>query len=301
MPEVETQIRAYFDEVVERVTDEDIRIRATTERGIPIRSPRFQIRPIAAVAIGFGIAMTVLGGVFIAEAWFVPETADVAGNGVGSSTGNAERHSPGLLLLLMAGFGLLAFGMWSVRRSAGDVRQRGDDDMQTIERPETLQAPSGELTKLRKRNRLLAWALVILAMAVMGLGAWLISDVVASDDLTTVPAEVDAALETYNAAWLETNRAAFLDATTEEYTFASDQGTYGQASQASQVGVLAYFEFELFERVIMGDGNPYYVASEQRVRFASAGTWYDGVSIVTLVETDGTWKVAQHTWVGEVP
>jgi len=173
--------------------------------------------------------------------------------------------------------------------------------MQTIERPEALQAPSGDLTKLKKRNRLLAWAVAILAVTVIGLGAWLISEVVASDDLTTVPAEIDAALDTYNAAWLETDRTAFIDATTEDYTFTSDQGTYGQASHAAQVGNLVHFEFEQFERVVMGDGNPYYVASEQRVRFGPTGPWYDGVSIVTLFETDGIWKVAQHSWVGEVP
>lgn len=300
MPDVDTQLRTYFDDVVERVTEDDIRVRATTERGVPLRTPRFQLRPSAAVAIGFGIAMTILGGVFMTNAWFVPESADVGGNGATGSTGVIERGSPWLLFLLMLGFGLLAFGMWSMRRSAGDVRERGEDNMQTIERPETPHAPSGD-TKLKRRNRLLTWLVGVLAVAVIGLGAWLVAEMTGGDDLTAVPAEIDVALDAYDAAWLGTNRAAFIETTTDDYTFASDVGTYGQASQAVQVGNLRYFEIEESERVIMGDGSPYYTAAEQRVRFSSNGVWYDGISVLTLVEVDGAWKVAQHTWLGEVP
>lgn len=172
--------------------------------------------------------------------------------------------------------------------------------MQTIERPEAPHAPSGD-TKLKRRNRLLTWLVGVLAVAVIGLGAWLIADAIAGDDLTAVPEGVEAALDTYDAAWVGTDREAFINATTDDYTFVSDMGAFGQASQALQVGGLTYFEFEELGRVGVGDGSSYYVASEQRVRFAANGLWYDGISVVTLVEVDGTWKVGQHTWHGEIP
>ncbi len=81
MPEISTQLRTYFDETVERVTEEDIRIRATTERGIPVPSPRFRPRPLAAGAIGFGLAMTLLGVVLVADRVFGSGASDVANNG----------------------------------------------------------------------------------------------------------------------------------------------------------------------------------------------------------------------------
>jgi ketosteroid isomerase-like protein len=295
MPDVGTQLRTYFDEVVERMTEEDIRIRASTERGVPVRVPRFQIRPVAALATGFGIAMTLLGGVMVAAKFLGGEPSDVAGNGVPGASTASDPGSPWLLLLLMAGFGLLAFGMWSMRRSAGDVRERGDENMQTIERPEAAHTPPGETTRLRKRNRLLMWLVGILAVAVIGFGAWLIADA-ASGDGSALPTAVEDALDDYVAAWNARDGAAAVSLTTEDFVFVSQGQTLPRDRLEGFVNqVIPGARIEVLDWTATGDG-PYYTASTEILY--TGGNEYEGSSLFTVVEEDGAWKIRYQYYAG---
>lgn len=298
MPEIQTQLRAYFDEIVERVTDEDIRIRATIERGIPIGSLRFRLRPATAAALGFGVATTLLGGVGLSSALMGSEPADVGGGGNPGAASASDPISPFVFLILAVGLGFLGFGLRAMRRSPGHVREQGDEDMQTIEKPDLAQAPPGE-TKLKTRNRLLTWLVGILAVAVLGLGAWLIAEMSSSSATGSLPAAAEAALDDYLAAWDATNRDAFLAATTEDYTFKPNGRVFTQAEQAAALGVSTFFEYEVFATSSTGDG-PYYVGSAEQVRFSALGDFLPGQSILTLVETDAGWKVAEHVWIGDM-
>lgn len=299
MLDVGTQLRSYFDDVVERITEDDIRVRATTERGIPLQSRRWQLRPSAAAAIGFGIAMSVIGGVFVAHSWFVPEAGDAGGSGTATTTGPTESGDPWLLLMLMLGFGLLAFGIWSTRRSAGDMRHKGEGTMQTIEKPEATNGATEELTTLAKRARWLGWLAGILAATVLGLGAWLIADGSSGDDTGSLPSGAQAALDDYFAAWDTTDGDALLAATTETYTFTANGRVTSRSGQAAVLDVGTFFEFEVFSSTVTGDG-PYYVGSAEQVRFSALGDFRAGQSIYKLEEVGGVWKVAQHTWLGDL-
>ncbi|NNC93550.1 MAG: hypothetical protein HKN80_13790, partial [Acidimicrobiia bacterium] len=181
MPDIKTQLRTYFDETAERVTEEDVRIRATTDRGVPIPSPRFRPRPLAAGAIGFGLAMTLLGVVLVADRMFGAGMSEVGGNG-GPGVVTNDPGSPWMFIPVVFGLGLLATGIISARRRNGDMRQRGGKAMQTIEKVESVEAPfDDETLKLKKRSRWLGWLAGILAVAVVGLGIWLIAEVTSSD------------------------------------------------------------------------------------------------------------------------
>ncbi|MDH3540283.1 MAG: hypothetical protein OEP52_09820 [Acidimicrobiia bacterium] len=299
MPDISAQLRTYFDATVERVTEEDVRIRAVTARGIPIPSPRFRPRPLAAGAIGFGLAMTLLGVVLVADRIFGGEVADAVGHGGTVTTG--EPGTVWLFVPVVFGLGLLATGMLSARRRNGDVRRRGEGSMQTIEKVESVESPvDKEILSLKKRNRWLGALTGILAVAVVGLGVWLAAELTSSDG-ATIPEGVEAALDDYYMAWTTHDQAAFLDATTADFTLNSNGTVIERASQAARVGVQSYFGVEVLGRTISGDG-PYYVGSAEIVDLSSldSSPTYFGHSIMTVIQVDGSWKVSQHSWVGEL-
>lgn len=301
MRDVQTQLRNYFDEVVERVTDEDVRIRATTQRGIPLRSPRFRPGPLAAGAIGFGAAITLIGLVLVVDRVFGAGLADVARNtdvaGNGSTAPPSEPGSPWLFVPVLFGVGLLATGIISGRRR---ITRQGEGTMDTIERHEQREAPTDEVTRVMKRNRRLGWLAGILAVATIGLGAWLIAETASSEGVS-MPSEVQAAMDDYYAAWNTGSRVDFLDATTTDYTFTSNGDVFDREPQAARVGALVYFDIEVLDRTISGDG-PYYIGSAEIADLSplADSPEYAGHSLMTVTQVDGVWKVSQHTWVGDI-
>lgn len=302
MSEIGTQLRTYFDETVERTTEEDVRVRATTARGVPVASPRFRPRPLAAGAIGFGLAMTLLGVVLVVDRVFGAGVSDVGGGGGGSGTvgvtPGSEQGSLWLFIPVVFGIGMLATGIISARRRNGDMRERGEWNMETIETVETVETPlDKQILTLKKRDRRLAWLAGILAVIAVVLGAWLIAEVTSSG--ASMPGEVRAVIDDYNSAWMDSDRTAFLEATTEDYTFVANGQTTARASQAGLVSVSGYFRVETDVETIMGDG-PYYIGSAQTVFTSASSTGFAGQSILTIVEVDGAWKVSQHTWIGEL-
>ena len=169
--------------------------------------------------------------------------------------------------------------------------------MQTIDRPETSQAPTGDV-KLKSRNRLLTWLVGILAVAAIGLGGWLIAEVSSSND-ASLPAEVQAALDDYMAAWDTQSGDALLAATTESYTFTPNGRVFTRQEQAGILRTSTFFEFEVYSTSVTGDG-PYYVGSAEQIRLSALSDFAPGQSIYKIVEEGGgAWKVAQHTWRGD--
>jgi ketosteroid isomerase-like protein len=301
MPEIQGQLRDYFDEIVERVTEEDIRIRATTERGIPVPSARFRPRPLAAGAIGFGLATTLLGVVLVVDRVFGAGVSDVGNGGATGALPSGGQGSPWLFIPVVFGLGLLATGIISMRQNKSDMRERGDGLMQTIEKVEPMEAPlDADMTRIKKRNRRLGWLAGLLAVAVIGLGSWLIVELTARDG-ASMPEGVQTALDDYNAAWEATDGPAFMEATTEDFTFVSRGSTSSRGAQAGLVDFASYWRVETVEQSVTGDG-PYYVASSEIVYTSASpsATGYEGVSILTVEQVDGLWKVSQHTWVGDL-
>lgn len=299
MPDIKAQLRTYFDETAERVTEEDVRIRATTDWGVAVPSPRFRPRPLAAGAIGFGLAMTLLGMVLVVDRVFGAGMSEVGGNGGPSAVTTSEPGSLWLFIPVLFGLGLLATGIISAKRRNGDMRERGGRTMQTIEKVDPVEAPlDEEMLTLKKRSRWLGWLAGLLAVAVVGLGIWLIAAVGAG---TSMPSEVEAAVDAYTLTWETADREAFLSATTSDYTFMNNGNEYDRDLQAFTIGRPGgFFSFETLDQTVSGDG-PYYVGSAERIRLSSSDNApaYTGHSTVTVTEVDGVWKVSQHTWVGD--
>jgi len=299
MHDVPAQLQSYFDDVVERITEEDIRIRATTERGIPVPSARFRPRPLAAGAMGFGLAMTLLGMVLVVDRVFGAGTSD-AGTGSGGGTGvlpGSEHGSAWLFIPVVIGLGLLATGIISARRHNGDMRKRGGITMQTIEKVEESTAPfDDETLKLKKRTRWLGWLAGILAVAVVGLGVWLIAEVTSGDG-ASLPDEAQLVLDDYAAAWENHDRDAFIATTTDDYQFVSNGRAFSRSQQSASISYPGLFRVEVNERMVEGDG-PYYVAQSSTVYVGD--TPHPGQSTLVIAEIDGAWKVQLHQWAGDI-
>jgi hypothetical protein len=299
MPDIKTQLRTYFDETAERVTPEDVRIRATTDWGVSIPSPRFRPRPLAAGAIGFGLAMTLLGIVLVVDRVFGGGVADVGGTGGPGVVTTSDPGSPWLFIPVVLGLGLLATGVISARRRNGDVRERGERTMQTIEKVGPAEAPfDNEMMSLKKRSRWLGWLAGILAVAVVGFGVLLI--VGAGSEGASLPAAVEGALDDYSAAWNVSDGAALLESTTEGYQFVENGQVNGRTAMTAALVASGYFRTEQLDRVVTGSG-PYYVAQTERIQLSSAGESYLGASMYRIVEVDGSWKIQRHVWIGENP
>lgn len=297
MPDVELQLRTYFDEVVERVTADDVFIRATTEPAVRLPDRRFRRHPIAAGAIGFGLAVTLLGVVLVIDRLFGVDSVDPDTGGSSTLTDPGSWVSPWAAIPVAVGLGFLTTGVINARRRR--IATQGRGNMQTMEQVDSTDTRiDNEMLRLEKRNRWLSWLLGILAVAVVGMGVWLAAEVTSSDD-ASLTSEVQVALDAYLDAWDTTDGAAFLAATTADYTFVSNGREFGVEDRAASLDVLSYWRTERLGLTVAGDG-PYYVAIASRVYPSALSEGNEGQSIMTIEQVDDTWKVSQHTWIGNL-
>ena len=165
----------------------------------------------------------------------------------------------------------------------------------TIETP-----PAEELKAVHRHNRWLLAAVLVLVVALIALGAWVIYDQVAEPD-TAASDEIVALHQSYTAAWNEADSAAFLALTTEDYTFTGNGQTQSRSSQAAMIGGTGSGRLieisEISDIVQVSDGADYYTAVANQI-VSYAGVEYVGVSSFHIIETDDGLKVAQHYWVG---
>jgi TRAP-type mannitol/chloroaromatic compound transport system permease large subunit len=97
-----------------------------------------------------------------------------------------------------------------------------DGDIMTTVAHEPDQVDIEELNRARQRNRILGTVVVVLAVAILALGAWLIYGL-ATDTETTATAEIDQVLTDYRTAADETDLDAFRAIVTDDFvvTFSS--------------------------------------------------------------------------------
>lgn len=156
----------------------------------------------------------------------------------------------------------------------------------------------------RDRNRLLVGAVVVLAIALVGLGAWTVYYQIA--DTPDVPAEITELVDEYVAAWEARDEAAVRGMVTAdflltEYIYEVEGGetslynhVIDDIDNLVRVGFLFEWEIEqLGDPTITGDG-PWFVSVGQKW---VQNNWHqDGMSTFAIVNDGGTMKISSHYW-----
>jgi len=162
-------------------------------------------------------------------------------------------------------------------------------------------APSGEGTqRLEGRLRAMTITVIVLAVALIGLGAWLIYDQVA-DSETAPTGEVAALLDDYNSAWNAYDSDAFLGLVTESYTFeyAGDVNTaQEQADEIATLGQVDWHVDMVGKPIMSGNGDPNYYLAVPNSITSNVGDG-EGMSLFVVVGDGDTFRIAQHTFVGD--
>lgn len=155
----------------------------------------------------------------------------------------------------------------------------------------------GETARLRGRIRNMTIAIVVMAVALIGLGAWVIYDLVAESE-TTVSGEVEALLDDYTAAWNDYDGAGFLALVTDDFVHQVGNTISGADDIAANIEAGAAYETtieRMGEPIMHGDG-PYFVAQVNSV--TSETTQLDGISVFTIVQDGDAYKIQSHVFVG---
>lgn len=297
MSEIETQLRDYFDATVERVTAEDILAGQRVYETIRPVTARRSWHP-AWVAVGAFVATAVvMGGTFGLGAILTGPTGDIGSGGITGVVGDAAEAASGGWLLIAAVAAVVAISgaLIALNRRRGTHLEE-EDTMAT-----TIEAPPAEATgTAAHNNRGLIITVVVLAVALLAVGAWAIYQQTAESE-TAGPAAVHELLDDYTAAWDNYDAEAFFALTTESYVHNNGRTTNGQAATATMIaGMLQATEFkgeQVGDRIVSGDGPPYYVAVVNRLTTGSTPSG-DGVSTFVVVDTADGLKVASHVWSG---
>ncbi len=152
------------------------------------------------------------------------------------------------------------------------------------------------LERTRRTNHWLTGAVIVLALALVAMGAWVAYDA-SSEPVTAATNEVQSLYDDYLAAWTTGDTDAFSDATTEGFV----QYSFGNELDRSVVAmnVASGIDVELVgDLVMIADGTNYYVAAVEKITFGASD--FEGVSAYRLVPTPEGLKISEHTWVGNL-
>jgi NADH:ubiquinone oxidoreductase subunit 5 (subunit L)/multisubunit Na+/H+ antiporter MnhA subunit len=293
MRDVETQLREYFDAAVERVTVDDVLARRRVGEQAEPHRRRWVLRPAWAAVLAFAGTLVVLGGSLALGVAVREPGVDAGWTLIPETVGEATTTTSNWWVLIPAIALTIAVVAALIVRNQ-QVRARKETAMAT-----TIETPPAEQLKTAERhNRWLIVTVVVLAVALVALGAWVMYDL-ASEPETAANAEINAVFDDYAAAWQESDREAFLALTTDDYTFNSSGRTTERDVQAAAISTSSSFAVKpVGDLVVMGDGPEYFVAVANQISYQ--GSDYVGISVYRIVETEDGLKVSEHTFVGNL-
>jgi hypothetical protein len=150
-------------------------------------------------------------------------------------------------------------------------------------------------------NRTLKAIVIALTVALVGLGAWVIVDRASTPD-TAPSGDVAQVWDDYMDAWNNYDGDAYLELTTDDYTFVTETGTNTAASQAAYIDGLGAYDWQVTpvgEPTMAGDG-PWFVSQVNRVEDNTMTEPVEGISVLTIVDDGGVLRVANHTFFGDL-
>ena len=289
MPEVEAQLRQYFESTVERIDADDVLAgaRVTTQLQRWNVRARHPVRVAAAAAA----MMTIAIGAVVFGAWALGRTQNRIAE-VGPTPTAAQPFDTAVWPIALITAGVLVAGAIALI-----IRKRKGSSMETLERQE----PEMQNEHLRKSNRGLIIALVVALLALAGLGAWILFDRVID---TGIEADINAVLDEYHdagnngdfeaAVALFASTGVFIDGDGE--VMRGDE--YVAWQESSVAGYGSFATERLGDPVIIEDpdSNRYYVSVPTQIGFGR-DPYFKGFSTFVLTETtDGELTIISHQW-----
>ena len=303
MSGVEHQLREYFDASVERISVDDVIAHAEVQEDLlqPLRSRR-TLKPAWAAVGAFAATIVGLGG-FSAALKLSERVAGEFGAG-GSEIVATDGGTLGIWLIAAFVAALAAAGVtWLIRRPAEQPPTDQEDQgkvmvMETIEDTD----PEVDTTKgVKKSSRWPIVLTVVLAIAVIGLVAWM-TLAMRPNSPNAAPPEIVQLMEDYNAAWNAHDADALAGLVTSSYRIHSDVLDYDIE------GLRTYLmpQFEEWGWQATNNG-PIYAVTDGGVAwyvsFEGAVINRNGIDrvqngLVKVVEQNGEYRVAEHTFMG---
>jgi Tfp pilus assembly protein PilV len=160
----------------------------------------------------------------------------------------------------------------------------------------------GSLESTQRKNRGLTIAVAVLTVITLGLAGWLAYLLVVPEE-NAVSSDVAQVLEDYTDAWNNYDGAAFMGLVTADYKFYEAAGQ--PAEDAEGTAAMISNDLEGFDWAVEQQGAAQMIGDEYTVHVSSldvtstnVGPDNEGVSVLTLVNQDGVWKVKQHIFDG---
>jgi uncharacterized protein (TIGR02246 family) len=159
----------------------------------------------------------------------------------------------------------------------------------------------GPVESTPRRNRGLTIAVVVLTVLTLGLAGWVAYLMLVPED-NALSDDVAQVVEEYGDAWNNYDGAAFLGLVTADYEFYFAPGD--SAGDAEQTAAMISNELKARGWAVEPQGSAQMIGDEYMVRvsqidvtsYTDGSATKEGVSVLTLVNEDGAWKVQQHVW-----
>ena len=178
-----------------------------------------------------------------------------------------------------------------------------------------------EFDKEHRKSNGLIITVIVLAILLLALGAWVIYDANTSDSADagsaagtaagTMPAEVEAAIDSYIAAWENPSGDAFLASVTEDFVI--NEYIYFEYTDGVRLqDIQSYDDPEYVAQSAFDPAFPWIVGRGDMIAITGTGPWYvsfpetwqvesnvlEGIATYMLIDVDGAVKVKNHYWVG---
>ena len=304
MSDLDTQIRSYFDANVERVTADDVFAGRRLVEQLHQPRTRWHASPRFAVGFGFGVTVFVVAGSLGLGLALRQSDGDAVPGTVWYAVGAGTSASTGWGLLSVSVI-LAVVALILVVLALRSARSRSSTKGEETRMSTTFETPpvDHKLEEAHRTNRWLIAAVVVLAIAVVALGAWVVNDLTTTS-ATEVPAEITTMIDGYTDAWNEYDGDAFLGYVREsDFVHSSSGNTYDAAATVRVIESSEPYETQIEntgDGMILGtDFTKYVVVPNRRTWNTSEGDNV-GFSIFTITKTgDGDWIVTGHTYLGQ--
>ena len=307
MSRVEPQLREYFDAGVERISVEDViaQARVRENRLEPLRSRR-NLKPAWAAVGAFAVTILGLGGLAVA----LKLTERITGEFSSDAAEIMATDSGTLGVWLIAAFvaAVAAAGAtWLIRRPVQNDTQDEQDQgrVMVMETIEDNDRDIGTTKETTKSSRWPTIVMAVLAVAVVGLVAWMIF-AMRPNSPNAAPPEIAQLMEDYAAAWNAHDADAIEGLVTSGYRISNPSDpAFDHDMESVRTYLMPLFAGwdwqasspEVWYAVGSDAGNWWYVSGEGSTITRNGGE-YPHTGMWTVVEIGDEFLVNEHFVVG---